>query len=95
MPDCFNCGTSLDKIIAPVARSETCPHCGADVRVCKNCRHYDVKAYNECNEPQAERVLDKERANFCDYFSFTGGAAKESQPSKEDVLKQLDDLFKN
>ncbi|MCB0344369.1 MAG: hypothetical protein KDD66_04605 [Bdellovibrionales bacterium] len=94
MPLCFQCGGSLDNIIAPVARSETCPHCGSDVRVCKNCRHYDEKAYNECSEPQAERVLEKNRSNFCDYFSFTGGSAAAGGTSKEDVMKQLDDLFK-
>jgi hypothetical protein len=28
--------------------------------------------HNECREPQAERQVDKERGNFCDWFSLGG-----------------------
>jgi hypothetical protein len=55
--------------------------------------HFDPKAYNECNEPQADRVLEKERANFCDYFTpgnGTIGAAK----SKDDLMSAAEALFK-
>lgn len=76
------------------ARSEECPHCNADMHVCYNCVHYDRSAYNECREPQAERVVDKDRRNFCDYFQFAenrkGGANTEEVAAK----KKLDDLFK-
>jgi len=53
-----------------IGRREMCPHCGADLHACLNCRFYDPGAYNACREPQAERGLEKERANFCDYFAF-------------------------
>ena len=41
----------------------------------------------------AERVVDKDRANFCDYFSLGagGGGAGEDQDA---ARKKLDDLFK-
>lgn len=65
------------------------------MRVCKNCIHYDVRSYNECREPSAERVVDKENRNFCDYFSLSSGnQSKEIDSKKEDALKKLDDLFK-
>ena len=47
---------------------DECPHCAADLHVCKNCLFYDPNAYNECKEVMAERIADKERSNFCDYF---------------------------
>lgn len=65
---CFNCGKEL-KFAGNVGRRDECPHCRADVHVCKNCEHYDPKVYNECRETQADVVREKDRANFCDYFS--------------------------
>ena len=35
---------------------------------CRNCRFYDPAYHNQCREPQAERQVDKERGNFCEYF---------------------------
>ena len=63
--------------------------------MCKNCEFYDTSAYNECKESQAERVVDKEKANFCDYFKYRSGKPGHSGTgAKDDALKKLDDLFK-
>ena len=76
-----------------VSRNETCPHCGRDLRCCVQCKFYDLGSYNECKEVSAERVFDKERANFCDYFNIKGSKANVS--GKEAMAKQaLEDLFK-
>jgi hypothetical protein len=96
---CFYCNTSFK--LAPgqiIGRRETCSSCDADLHCCKNCSFFDEGSYNECREPQAERVVEKDRSNFCDYFSFRdgdAGDASSSQASKKgDALKKLDDLFK-
>lgn len=89
---CFKCNHPQSD--GKCGRSESCPKCGADLHVCRNCRHYDERAYNACREPQAERVLEKERSNFCDYFSFTEGAREKKEDEKQKHLKALDDLFK-
>jgi len=34
------------------------------------CSFYDRTVYNECRESQAERVVEKEKSNFCDYFQL-------------------------
>ncbi|RMD83624.1 MAG: hypothetical protein D6808_08375 [Candidatus Dadabacteria bacterium] len=92
---CFNCETHLDYSASnKPARGDTCPNCGSDVRCCYNCKFYDSSAYNECLETQAERVLDKERANFCDYFQIREGKPPLRAQSSSSTLKQLDDLFK-
>lgn len=76
-----------------VSRSETCPHCGRDLRCCKQCKFYDPHAYNECREVSAERIVDKERANFCDYY-VPRGSARKSVNRAEDAKKALEALFK-
>jgi len=42
-----------------VGRQSQCPSCGTDLHCCLNCSFYELGAYNDCREPQAERVLDK------------------------------------
>ncbi|HWU42753.1 MAG TPA: hypothetical protein VN132_04915 [Bdellovibrio sp.] len=73
---CFSCSKEIS-LAGVVGRRDECPHCHADVHVCKNCEHYDVKAYHECREPQAEWVKEKDRANFCDYFTPRRGGSSE------------------
>lgn len=90
MATCYSCGKKVN-LSAMVSRHDRCESCYADMRVCKMCTFYDVKAYNECREPSAERIVDKTKANFCDYFNLSSGTA---QPSKEDLWSQADALFK-
>ncbi|HAT49193.1 MAG: hypothetical protein HQL07_09240 [Nitrospirae bacterium] len=63
---CWKCQTTLET--SSYSRSETCSGCSYHVRVCKNCLYYDPRAYNACREPQSDRVVDKEKATFCEYF---------------------------
>ena len=93
---CFKCGKELALPEGPVGRTSECSSCGSDARVCLNCKHYDKSSYNECREPQGDRVLDKDRRNTCDYFSLRQGGAP-GAPVKDpaaDARKKLDDLFK-
>jgi hypothetical protein len=75
--NCWNCGAELGPL--DYGRADTCKQCGRDTKTCRGCEHHDRSANNECRENQAERVLEKERSNFCDYFrpkaGIGGGAA--------------------
>lgn len=71
---CFQCGKVLS-FPERVGLREECPHCRADVHVCRNCEFHDVKVYNECKEPQADPVRERDRANRCDFFRPTTGGA--------------------
>jgi hypothetical protein len=84
----------------PIAAGESvgfrdaCDRCGADLHVCLNCAHRDPSAYNECRESSAERVLDQDRANRCDYFRpATTNAIQED--GREEALSALQKLFKD
>jgi hypothetical protein len=48
---------------------------------------------HDCREPQAERIVDKDRSNFCDYFRFRDSAAGEEKPGTE-AKKKLEELFR-
>ena len=90
--NCFSCGKPIP-VLGLIGRRDECPFCHSDVHVCKNCRHYDPQVYNECKEPQADRVQERDRANFCDYFaagSGAGGAGK----SAADLMAAAEALFK-
>ncbi len=38
---------------------------------------------NQCAEPQADPVLDKERANFCDFFRIAERGGSTARGTKE------------
>ncbi len=76
-----------------VGRNDVCPHCGGDLRCCKQCSFYEPNAYNECREVTAERVVDKERANFCENFVLKGGSQKWVNRS-QNARDALEALFK-
>ncbi|HQL00815.1 MAG TPA: hypothetical protein PK090_08580 [Smithellaceae bacterium] len=89
---CHACGKKVDAADR-VGRREQCAFCGADLHCCRNCAFYEPGAYNDCRETQAERVVDKIRSNFCDYFRFGDSAATEGRRSV-DTRNRLEDLFK-
>lgn len=89
---CFECSKPIE-FVDQISRRDECQHCGADVRVCKNCEFYDPKIYNECRETSAEVIREKHRANLCDYFrpkTKNSNAAN----SREALLAQAEALFK-
>ena len=91
---CFSCKKPLVLPDGPIGRSHTCDSCDADIRCCYNCTFFDPSSYNECREPNSERVVDKDRANFCDYFKIGAPNTSAQAQSDKDALKKLDDLFK-
>ena len=91
---CFKCKQILPfEAGMKIGRSDDCTHCKASLRCCKMCRFYDPKAYNECKEPVAERILDKEQANFCEFFNLSG-ASSELQKEQDKIMSAAEALFK-
>lgn len=89
---CHKCNKKLTTS-EKISFREDCPSCGADLHVCLNCDFYDTSVYNECRETSAERVVDKEKANLCEYFVVrSSNQNTTSVPS--DAKKKLEELFK-
>jgi hypothetical protein len=66
---CWHCGTAiLDE--EPLGRSLRCADCGKDLRCCKACRFFLSGSRGDCSESRAEPVAEKDRGNFCDWFSL-------------------------
>lgn len=57
------------------------------------CRHYDVAKAKQCREPVAEPVLDKTRANFCDWFQVGAGAGTVARSGDAGGRVALEALF--
>ncbi len=57
------------------------------------CQFYDVKAYNECRESSADRIVDKEKANFCEYFKL-GSGGNDAEKQRHVAMAKAGALFK-
>lgn len=89
---CYSCGGDIEiSTTESIMRSEECPHCYANVRSCKMCEFYDPQSYNECRESSAERIVEKEKANFCDFYRIN---TKNKEQVKQDALSAAEALFK-
>ena len=89
---CFDCHKPIpwDEKVT-LSRRDECPHCSCDLHCCRMCQFYDNTVYNQCREPMAERIIEKEKRNFCDYFTLSG---LPGSSSKKDLLAAANALFK-
>ncbi|RKZ35187.1 MAG: hypothetical protein DRQ37_06895 [Gammaproteobacteria bacterium] len=91
---CWKCGADLDWLPLPIGRYAQCRACEASLHACRLCEFYDTRVAKHCQEPIAEEVKDKERANFCDYLSpmADAHAAGDDSPARN-AEAALADLF--
>jgi hypothetical protein len=96
--NCWKCGAKIEYPTGSrVMKRDTCPGCDGDLHACRNCQFYDRSKNNQCSEPQAEWVRDKEAANLCDYFQANPTLLALGSPSSKaaDAKKKFDSLFKS
>jgi hypothetical protein len=92
---CFACGQAVELASGErVGFRDTCGRCAADLHVCRNCAHHDPGAHNECREPQAEQVADRERSNRCDWFAPSETARPVGPDPRAATRAALGGLFK-
>jgi len=94
---CWHCGRASE-VVERVGFRDECEGCGRALHVCRNCTFYDTSYNNACRETQAERVVDKERFNFCEYFApgsgKGAGAGAAASQGKTSAQARLEALFK-
>ena len=95
MKTCHNCKAVIEDK-GSTGRADTCFLCDSDLHCCLNCRFHAIGTYNECLENSADRVLENEISNFCDYFSFRDMSEKErtNRETGEKEGNPLDALFR-
>ncbi len=92
--NCFFCGREIDTRDRIGFRA-SCPGCERPLHACRNCEFYDPAYHNECRETQADRVVDKDRFNFCEYFApASRRAAAAGISTKAAAASKLEELFK-
>jgi len=101
---CSLCGAIVPPPV-DIGFESQCPKCKADLRTCKNCRHFDTSAQFECTERIPERIVKKDIRNRCEFFvartsieretrDSGGSTANPSPVSPSDARNAFDNLFK-
>lgn len=81
---CWKCGWEWTLTGLP-GRSEACPQCRSDLRVCLNCVSYDRQVAQQCRDRRADPDLEKHVGTFCEYFDFV---RRRYQPPAEDRSRE-------
>lgn len=91
---CWKCGSELKNLLLPFSRYEECSTCKADLHSCLACRNYDPAISDACSEDRADFILDKDKANFCDYFKVNTKAYKKKDNEEARAARaKLAELF--
>lgn len=91
---CWKCKNDIQE--TSVFFNSTCAICKADLHCCKNCKLYEIGSRYDCKEPNVDEcVFDKEKANFCDWFSLkkTGFLANSRTAKSLDARASFANLF--
>ena len=91
---CWQCATPVVDEPMPLSTYATCRTCRASLHVCRLCQFDNSTWRSDCNEPRAESVSDREKANFCDWFKPQVGLPASGQSDQpDDAREQLASLF--
>jgi hypothetical protein len=91
---CWRCGHAVRTDQLPITRLEYCHHCHADLHACRLCRSWNPRYTSKCSNDHAEPPLDRERANFCQYFRPAAGVNRGTgAPAGETTVTDLEALF--
>src|SRR5688572_10076895 len=93
---CHHCGREL-RLPEPFQRTDGCPYCHSDLKVCLNCTFFDRGVNNPGRHTQAEWQTEEAEASFCEFFDYRQVADLRreggSQPAR-DARAAFDSLFK-
>ena len=91
---CWNCGTSLEALPLPISRHAHCQSCFEPVHSCRMCRFHKESRPGQCEDERADPPVEKENANFCEYYKPRHNAYSNKRGTAADAAKaRLDALF--
>ena len=92
--ECWNCGQSLDEIPRPISRHQHCPRCFEGLHCCRLCAYYRPDAAPYCDEDRADPPVNKENANFCEWYKPATGVFREARSDKSSAAQsRLNAMF--
>lgn len=91
---CWKCGANLKSVPVPFSRFAECPACKTELHACRMCRHYKPRYVGQCDHDFADKVLVKDKSNFCGHFrpnphAFEGAV----DAGREKAQEELQSLF--
>ncbi len=92
MKACWRCGAPV--ALESVGARDCCDRCHAYLHCCRSCDFYEPGAHNDCREPNADAVADKEQGNFCDHFRFVAAPRAAGGGKSGEARARLDQLFR-
>jgi hypothetical protein len=95
---CHACGAEWTEKDPPGFSAE-CAGCRAPMHCCMNCKFYTPGHHNDCLEPEAEMVRDRQAQNRCDWFQLAdrrpgGGRPEPGADRAARARARLDELFR-
>ena len=90
---CWNCGTSLAALPLPISRHAHCEKCFEVLHCCRMCRHYEPDRRPYCDHERAEPPVEKETANFCEFFRPVNRYEKSSAAGSDKARNDFAALF--
>ena len=67
----------------------TCKYCDEYLHSCKNCKYHQLGKPNDCYIIDIEKVIDKEKYNFCEDFKEKDFFEETKNSLTEDIEKKL------
>jgi hypothetical protein len=93
---CRGCGEKR-RDLEEIRADSRCARCGADLHACRQCAHFDTAARFECTQAIPERIVSKNRANQCSFYSPARSfdlAGSRAAETPDDARAAFDRLFK-
>jgi len=91
----FRCRACGERNDPEVAKGAKCRKCGAALRACVQCRHFDTLARFQCRQPVPAPVTAKSRENECGLYEpataldLTGRKAAETPDAARSAFDKL------
>ena len=90
---CWSCRGGIDDLPSRMPRYAKCPHCQAELHLCRQCRSFDAKVLGQCSHDRADRVERKGDANFCTYYRVSPQPAEMVEDAASANVEALNELF--
>jgi len=83
-----------------ITRQSVCPKCLANLRCCRQCRHFSPGNFNDCDESEADYSGERDALNFCSWWSpafspIPLSGRRSGASRRDDAKNKWDNLFRD
>ena len=92
MKNCSRCGSVWQGYGNQPRPREVCEGCGAYLRICLSCHHFDRRA-SACTEKESSFIGSRTALNYCEFFKMADTVVKEREARTDRALSRWEALF--